>query len=384
MQAKMNFCLITGIFPPDIGGPATYVSKLANYFISIGYHVEVITYADSSAESDTLFAVHKIIRKQSGIRKYLQTKHLVEEVASRSNIAYLNGLLIPASSALANKAIPKVAKIVGDPVWERSRNDGLTLQDFEEFQSSKQSIKIRFLQYLRNNALERMDKIIVPSQFLRKVVENWGFDGKVELIYNGIEQCYGQEFLKISREESKRRLGFNGWVLISIGRLCNWKGFDAIISSLKKLRDDTSLVIVGDGPDQKRLEEITHIEGVGRRVIFAGRIEHQKLPLYLRASDCFILNSGYEGFPHIILEALKMECPVIAANRGGTPELIKDGVNGILVAKDSVKDIVISVERIREDSVFRSSIIANGIENTKLYTWEMTAEKTRNLLEKMV
>lgn len=384
MHSRINLCLVTGIFPPDIGGPATYVSKLANYLNSIGCRIEVITYADSLQKTDTPFAVHKIIRKQSGIRKYLRTKHLVKEVASRSNIAYVNGLLIPASSALANKAITKVAKIVGDPVWERSRNDGLTLQDFEEFQSSKQSLKIRFLQYLRNKALQRMDKIIVPSQFLRKTVENWGFDGKVEVIYNGIEQDYGHEFLKIPRDEAKRRLEFNGWVLISVGRLCNWKGFDAIIKSLKKLGDDSSLVIAGDGPDRKKLEEISRIEGVSGRVVFAGRIEHQKLPLYLRASDCFILNSGYEGFPHIILEAMRMECPVIAANLGGMPELIKNCFNGILVEKDDLTEIAEAIAKIRNDSSFTSSIIANGIKTTQSYTWDVTAEKTVSLFKEMV
>ena len=380
----MKVCLVTGIFPPDIGGPATYVSTLADHLYSIGWLVEIVTYADSGEKIKSPFPVHKILRSQSGLKKFMQTRRLVKEVASRSDIAYINGLIIPASSALAGKEIPKAVKIVGDPVWERAQNSGLTEQDFDKFQESKQALKIRMLQHLRDRSLRRMDKIIVPSEFLRKTVERWGFGSKIAVIFNGIAPDYGREFLDLSRQDAKKHLGLNGWILISVGRLCRWKGFDAIISSLRRLDQDIILVVAGDGPDQERLEELARSENVAKRVIFAGRVSHQRLPLYLRAADCFILNSGYEGFPHIVLEAMAMECPVVAANRGGTPELIKDGANGILVEKDDIDVIVRAIGRIREDSPLRSSIIANGLKDARIFTWDVTAQKTVSMLESMV
>jgi glycosyltransferase involved in cell wall biosynthesis len=383
-EKGMKICIITGIFPPDIGGPATYVSTLADYLYSIGWSVEIVTYTDSSEPIESPFPIHTVPRNQSTIKKYLMTRKLVKEVAARSDLAYINGLLIPAASALVKRKIPKVAKIVGDPVWERAQNKGLTNQDFDEFRQSRQPLKIRLLQHLRDRSLRRMDKIIVPSEYLRQTVAGWGFGDKVKIIFNGITKNYGHEFLNLSTQEAKKHLGISGWLLLSVGRLCRWKGFAAIIRSLKQLEQDIKLVIVGDGPQQEELLDLAHKENVSKRVAFAGRVSHDRLPLYLRAADSFILNSGYEGFPHIILEAMAMQCPVIAANRCGTPELIKDGFNGILVEKDNLNEIARAVRRIREDSAFGLSLVQNGQSNAKAFTWDITAENTVRLFEDMV
>ena len=75
----MKVCLVTGIFPPDIGGPATYVSKLADYFYSIGWLVEIVTYADSAENINLPFTLHKIVRNRSTLRKYFRTRSLIKK-----------------------------------------------------------------------------------------------------------------------------------------------------------------------------------------------------------------------------------------------------------------------------------------------------------------
>ena len=380
----MRICLVTGILPPDIGGPATYVSNLAEYLYSRGMHVEIITYSDSLEPFRLPFPVHEVYRRQSRLSKFLRTRKLVKRVSERSDIVYINGLLFPAASALSRKRIPRLAKIVGDPVWERAQNNGLTELGFEEFQSSKQRGRMRLWQRFRDRSLAKMDRIVVPSEFLKRVVAAWGFGDKVQVIYNGIPSYRGSEFANLPSEQAKERLGLHGWVVLSVGRLCRWKGFRAVIRALAMLGRETNLVIVGDGPYESELVKTANALGLADRVSFAGRMDSRQLPLYFRAADCFVLNSGYEGFPHAVLEAMLMKCPVIAAACCGTPELINDRVNGILITKDDEQEIVSAIKSIRENDELRSSIVEQGLKDTRRFSWDRTAEETVRLLESMV
>ncbi len=380
----MRVCLITGIFPPDIGGPATYVSNLAEYLHSRGAHVEVITYSDSPEPSRLPFPVHKIHRRESRLSKFLRTRKLVKRVAEKSDIVYINGLLFPAASALRRRDIPRLAKIVGDPVWERAQNNGLTELGFQEFQSSRQRGRMRLWQRFRDRSLARMDRVIVPSEFLKGIVAEWGFGDKVEVIYNGIPLDYGSEFSGISSEQAKKRLGLDGWVMLSVGRLCRWKGSRSVIRALAMLDGEINLIIAGDGPYESELVRTANALGVADRASFAGRVDYHQLPLYFRAADCFVLNSGYEGFPHAVLEAMLMRCPVIAAACCGTPELINDRVNGILITKDDEQEIVSAVKSIRENGELTTSIVEQGLKDTRRFSWDRTAGETVRLLESMV
>ncbi len=380
----MRICLVTGIFPPDIGGPATYVTNLAEHLHTIGRHVEVITYADSPGPSDLPFQVHKVCRGHSSIRKFLRTRRLVKQVSRECDLVYINGLLFPAASALSRTRVPRLAKIVGDTVWERAQNNGLTELSFEEFQTSKQRGRIRMWQVLRNRSLDRMNRIIVPSEFLRKTVAGWGFGDKTEVIYNGITSSYGSEFSDVTSKKAKERLGLKGWVVLSVGRICRWKGFRAIIRSLTLLDKEICLVIAGDGPYKAELVKTATALGIDKRVNFVGRIDHNQLPLYFRAADCFVLNSGYEGFPHVVLEAMMMKCPVVAAACCGTPELIKDGVNGILIGKDNEHEIAQAIRSVRDNDELRASMTEQGLKDTSRFNWQNTADETVGLLESMV
>ena len=380
----MRICLVTGIFPPDIGGPATYVSNLAEYLHANGNHVEVITYSDSLEPSTLPFLVHKVKRSSSSIRKFIHTRRFVKAVSKRSDLVYINGLLFPAASAMRAEKIPCVAKIVGDTVWERAQNKGLIELTFDEFQSAIKRGRVKLWQSVRDRSLAGMDRIIVPSEFLRGVVSRWGFGEKVEVIYNGVPSDYGSEYADVSSEEAKKSLGLDGWIVLSVGRLCRWKGFRTIIRTLSLLGKETKLVIAGEGPYMNELVKTANAHGVADRVDLVGRIEHNRLPLYFRAADCFVLNSGYEGFPHIVLEAMLMKCPVIAASCCGTPELINDHVNGILTEKDNEQQIVDAVRSIQNDSTLRDTIIEGGLEVAKHFSWDMTIGETVKLLESMV
>ena len=377
----MKVCIVTGIFPPDIGGPATYVSCLAVALHKIGWDIEVITYSDKKLKSAPPFRIHRILRN-SPLRT-IKTFIKVFFVGKKSDLLFINGLFYP--SILANNFLrkPLIIKLVGDFAWERARNRKLTQQAFDDFQKIPQTGKIKRWQKIRNKCLQKADKIIVPSKFFKNVVKNWGYERKIELIYNGVEENYANEVENISKMEAKTKLGFKNNIILSIGRLTSWKGFDTLIRLISNIERTIKLIIIGDGPEKDHLQSLSKNLNVSDQVIFPGRIERSQIPYYLKAADCFILNSGYEGFPHIILEAMAVGTPVIASNIGGSKELIENNINGILIEKDNIKQIQSAIVRLISDTNFCRNIVRNARQTAARFSWQKTATQTIALLQNL-
>jgi teichuronic acid biosynthesis glycosyltransferase TuaC len=128
--------------------------------------------------------------------------------------------------------------------------------------------------------------------------------------------------------------------LIAVGNLKPEKGFHILLDAMKILttkHPNIRLCIVGSGPEEKRLKrKRTHL-ALQDNVLFTGPIPNEKLPHYYRTADVFCLASLREGCPNVVLEALASGVPVVATPVGGIPDIIRNGVNGIL-AEDNTPE----------------------------------------------
>ena len=131
-------------------------------------------------------------------------------------------------------------------------------------------------------------------------------------------------------------------VILSVGRLVSsepGKGIDTLIRALAKVLravPNSFYVVVGDGDDRPRLERLARDHDVEDRVLFVGEVKADQLKNYYLRSNVFAMPSRQEGFGLVFLEAMAFGKPVIAANYGGTAELVKDGVTGFRVEYDNV------------------------------------------------
>ena len=221
-------------------------------------------------------------------------------------------------------------RIAGDYAWQVAMEKGKTNLLIDEYQKSKKTGWNGFLFKLQAGLCKRADKIIVPSEYLSNLVEGWGVPrNKIKVIYNSIDLKPSQ----ISKEEARKKIGVHGNILISIGRLVPWKGFRMLIKIMPQLLQINQffrLIIVGDGPERKNLEIMIKNLGLDKKVFVVGKKSPSDLALYLAASDMFILNSGYEGFSHQILEAMACSVPVIASAVMGNREIVHQGENGFM------------------------------------------------------
>jgi glycosyltransferase involved in cell wall biosynthesis len=327
----MEILITTGIFPPDIGGPATYVPTIAKALAERGHQVTVLTTSEPENlqwdDSIYPFLVFRINRRQKIWLRSLKCVAEILRLGRAADVIYANGIYFEAAIASKFLRKPLVMKIVGDEAWERSVRRGWTKDNFEDFQQRCQSWQAELLKRHRSWVVRQANKVIVPSQYLGNWVVKWGVPAeKIAVIYNAVEISDKVEPLSIPLKTPVKA--------VTVGRLVPWKQVDGLIEALREI-PELGLVVVGDGPERPRLERIAQELGVSGRVYFAGQRSKRETLSLMAACDLFVLNSTYEGLPHTVLEAMALGLPVIATALGGTPEVVRDGETGVLVHSEN-------------------------------------------------
>ena len=144
--------------------------------------------------------------------------------------------------------------------------------------------------------------------------------------------------------------------ILSVGRLVAVKGQALVIEAVSTLSSrglDARATIVGAGPTRDRLEALAAELGVGDRVAFTGAVGQDRIRELYAAADVFCLPSFAEGVPVVLMEAMAMELPVVTSRIMGIPELVEDGVSGLLIAPGDVAGLDAALERLARDPAER-------------------------------
>jgi glycosyltransferase involved in cell wall biosynthesis len=188
--------------------------------------------------------------------------------------------------------------------------------------------------------------IIAVSGALKERMAALGVEAeKIRVLRNGVDLS---AFHAGDRESARRRLGFAGPTLISVGNLIPTKGHDLAIGALKAL-PDAGLLIAGEGPQEGALRALAERLGVAARVRFLGRVAHEELGGVYRAADVLVLASVREGWPNVLLEAMACGTPAAATAVGGVPEVVADWAAGELLAERSAAGVADAVQRLLRD-----------------------------------
>ena len=153
---------------------------------------------------------------------------------------------------------------------------------------------------------------------------------------------------------------------------------------MPKLRQEfpeLKLVIIGDGPEKAKLKTRISKSGLEKNVILVDSVPHNELGDYYQAADIFILNSGYEGLPHVLLEALAMKVPVIASNIGGNPEVIEDNVNGYLFEYNNKEQIKEKISQLLSNKEKQKQFINAGLKKLEQFSFSKMIQQTKEILK---
>ena len=235
-----------------------------------------------------------------------------------------------------------------------------------------------------NNKLykESTDRIIAVAEVIKRrlIDENNISENKIITIHSSIDT---EKFKGVFDEKAIRkefRIAPDTIVLGMIGRLRKHKDYPNMFAALKIIIEkfkNIKLLIVGDGILELQLKNMVQKMELSNHVIFAGKRED--ILEILSGIDIFALSSSVEGSPAVIKEALIMEKPVISTNAGGIPEIIQNGITGVLVSShnpealaEAVLNIINNRDKALEMARKGKQVIINEFSETRLA--ELTAE----------
>ncbi len=337
----MKLVVATPLYPPEAGGPATFAKVLEEELPKRGWEVETVKFGD--------------VKHLPKIVRHIAYAHRVRRAARRAHAVLA---LDPVSTGLpalwaARRAGKKFfVRVAGDYAWEQGVQRSAVKETLDEFVTRKNySFLVWFLRKVQTHVAHSAKRVIVPSVYLKRIVGAWGVPKeKICVAYNAAPEVDKTMFPRPRPEP----------YLVSIGRLVSWKGMDGVIRAVAGLSVPHTLVIVGDGPERKKLEVLTGNLGVTERVVFTGNLSHEETLRYLAHAQTFVLDTHYEGMSHLLLEALALGTPIATTAAGGNPEIIRDGETGLVFPYEDVEAIRVCIGKLRPEAELWKTCTANG------------------------
>ena len=320
----MRILIATGLYPPDIGGPATYSKLLFDKLYTYDVQVDIAWFGE-------VRYLPKIIRHFAYFYMVMRKSKGVDAIYAQDPL----GTGFPALLAAIATRKKFFLKVVGDRAWEIAVQSYAVHDTLDVFSKKYRYVpSILVFKLVQKIVCGGAEHVIVPSNYLKEIVTNWGVhEEKVSVVYNAFTPPRAAG----DKASLRTKLGLSGKILVSVGRLVPWKGFEGLISLMPTLRStygDVQLFIIGEGPDAEKLSKLVRARKAESYISLPGKMEQKELFEYIVAADVFVLNTSYEGLSHQLLEVMALGTPIVTTPAGGNKEVITHGENGYLVFVD--------------------------------------------------
>ena len=371
----MRVLLVSGIWPPDVGGPASHAPELAAFLLARGHEVEAVITADA-APAPEAFPVAWVDRAAPRGLRHARTAALVRARARAADVVYATSMPGRASLGAALARRPLVVKLVADEAYERARRFGLFAGDLDAFQRFDGDLRVRALRVARDAALRRVDHLVCPSSYLASLAVGWGVPAdRVSVLPNPAPMLSELP----DRDAARLRFGVTGPTLAFAGRITRQKSLEVALEALSRV-EGVDLLVAGDGPELESVRARARELDLDARVRFLGALDRDGVLALFRASDASLLSSTWENFPHTVVESLAVGTPAVATAIGGVAEVVRDGENGLLVAPGDAEALAGAISRIVRDPGLRERLAANAATSVA----ELRAERVYGRLEEIL
>lgn len=342
-----HIVVTTGLYPPEIGGPATYSKLLEERLPKKGFSVTVVPFSH-------VRHLPKVIRHVAYFFVVARSLRSADSVLIQDTVS--TGL--PAMLAARCMRVRSILRVPGDYAWEQSKSS----DSIDDFQKRRYGIRVEMLRLMQRLVVSGVDTVIAPSEYLASIVRGWVSTKEVRVVYNGVELPDVHE-----KVEAKHPL------IVSVGRLVPWKGFSKLIDIAK--RRNWHLTIIGDGPLEKTLKE-----QAANQVTFLGALPRHEMLRWCNGADVFVLNTSYEGLSHQLIEVMSLGIPIVTTAVGGNPELIRDTVEGLLVNAGDSQALEQAIEKVLGDPHLAKQLGSRASSRARDFSIDNTIEALARIL----
>ncbi len=325
----MHIVLATGIYPPDIGGPATYVRHLAEELASRGMRVSVVTYVTATGfdPDDVPWSVTRVPRSGGPLIRWKRFAAALRTVAKDADLVYAFSSVscgVPLRMAKLQKP-KKVLRLGGDFLWERYTDLG-GKKPLKDFYAS-----FPVFRRLMGRILGTFDHIVFSTSFqenlYRRVYRRMPAHSVIE---NALPE---RELVPHARHDPLR--------LLFMGRFVRFKNIPALLTAVAKL-PHVRLTLVGGGPVATKASALARTLQLRGRVTFLPAVHGADRDKVLREHDLLILPSLTEISPHTAVEARAVGLPVLLSAENGLSETMREGmrIRTLLTSADITRAVL--------------------------------------------
>lgn len=303
--------IVTGIFPPELGGPATYAPELANRLLAHGYTVRLLCYSNTAfdpTDSDRAYPIIRVKRrgKISNYTRFFLI--LLKELRSVDFVYSLDWVTAGLPLAVASKltGVPFIVRVGGGYIWEKYLSEGrepVTLSDFyKRGLHTKYGLLYRIIQFV----FSRADTVVFNSEKQKKIYREFYpqlTEEKVAVIPNPAP------LIRISTIRSEHLITNE---IVFAGRFIKMKNVETLIGAFSKVSDKTlKLTLIGEGPLEASLRKLVAELGLGSQIQFLPPLPQKAL--YERIIHCrfLVLPSWTDISPNQVYESLQLGIPVL-------------------------------------------------------------------------
>jgi glycosyltransferase involved in cell wall biosynthesis len=367
--------IVSGIWPPDVGGPASHAPDVASFLVDRGHVVEVVVTADA-APGPERYPVHWLSRSLPKGAVHVRAGLEISRRAHAADVVYTTGMFGRSALGASLARRPYVIKLTADPAFERARRRALVRGDVDQFQQLDAGAAVRVLRLARDAELRSAAHVITPSGYLRSLAISWGVSPEnATVLPNPIPRPPELP----PRDELRDAAGFTQPTVVFAGRLAPQKSLRVALEAVAAT-EEVDFVVVGDGDERATLERDVDELGLRGRVRFLGAQSRRRVLELFAAADASLLSSSWENFPHGVVEALAVGTPVIATATGGVAEIVRDGENGLLVPPGDSPAFAEALQRYLGDAELRARLRAAAAPSVERFAPERVLPRLEAIL----
>lgn len=327
----MNIVILAGIYPPELGGPATYSQALARELVASGHTVTVLAYSEVEQITEDGFSVECISRKGTFLLRYLRFLLAIRKYSS-ADIFYNFGTVSTGIPLLFSGVIryKKVLRLGGDFAWERYTDWGgrQSLVDFYK----NPSVFWRCVQWCIKPLIRQHKHVIFSTEWQQNIYRSY--------IALPSQSCI-ENALHVPVLEQQHHTQHSPVRLLSYGRLVAFKNLDTLITAMSLL-PHAHLTIVGSGPCKESLQKLVESSVLEQRVSFVGDVKRTEQANIFAQHDILVIPSISDISPNTALEARAHGLPVIISNHNGLSAQLQSGM--YVCNTDTPQNIVTAIE----------------------------------------